>query len=127
MRHHTDAVEVLPFDDINDIGNVGVQIDTGVEQMRALAQPRERGSKYFMATPFQEIRHPPPAPAAVPRAVHEKEGFGWCLGGCRRQAAGRKRGHACSNRSTAEDLSACARVRLIDHIDSSTNSGKCAL
>ena len=36
-RHKADILEALPFDQVDDVGDVGVQIDVLAQQMRALA------------------------------------------------------------------------------------------
>ena len=70
-----DVLEPLPFDHVDDVGHVGGEIDLGIEQVRALAQPGHGRREHLVAALLQEIGDAPPAPAAVPGAVHQHEGL----------------------------------------------------
>lgn len=39
MYHQANVVEILPFDDVDDVGDMGVEIYVLVQQMRTLAEP----------------------------------------------------------------------------------------
>ena len=47
------------------------EVDAGLQQMRALAEAGQGRGENSMAVVTQAIGDPPPAPAAVPRAVHQ--------------------------------------------------------
>ena len=40
-RHKADVLKAFPFDQVHDVGNVGVQIDVLAQQMRAIRQTGE--------------------------------------------------------------------------------------
>ena len=56
-----------------NVSDVRVQIDVSSAQVRSLSEARYGGSVDVMARRAQQRRDPPPAPAAVPRAVGEGE------------------------------------------------------
>jgi len=56
-----DVVEVLPFDHVDDVGNVGREIDLAADQVRALAEPGHRGREHLV--PFLRRQHQPPCQA----------------------------------------------------------------
>jgi len=39
MYHQANVVEILPFDNVDDVGDMGVEIYVLVQQMRTLAEP----------------------------------------------------------------------------------------
>ncbi len=51
------------------------EIDLAVDEVRALAQSRHCRRERLVPALLQKIGHAPPAPAAVPGAVHEHEGL----------------------------------------------------
>jgi RNA-directed DNA polymerase len=55
MNHEADVLEALPFDEVDDVRDVGVQIDVFPQQMRALAKPRQRWHEYFVAFLFELV------------------------------------------------------------------------
>ena len=76
MAGQHDVLQALELDHINHVGDVGVQIDSGCQKMDALAEAGERWRKHLVPALLQAIGDPPPAPAAMPGAVHQHEGFG---------------------------------------------------
>jgi len=56
--------ETFPFDDVDDIGDMGVEIDILTQQMRAFTKPGERRREYFVAFYLKLVRqwrqHQPP-------------------------------------------------------------------
>src|SRR6516225_11316007 len=91
---HQHVLEVLPFDDIDNVGDVRVEIDILAHEVRALADASQRRREHLVALLLEQVRHPPPAPAAMPCAVHEHESL--ALRGLRPgwRAAERRRAHA---------------------------------
>src|SRR5262249_49125419 len=75
MADEHDAVEAFPLDDVDDISDVGRKVHLAVDEVRALAQTRHRRREHLVPALLQKIGHAPPAPAAVPGAVHEHEGL----------------------------------------------------
>jgi hypothetical protein len=69
-----DVLQAFVFDQVDDVGDVGVEIDGGRQEMDALAEAGERRGVDLVAALFEPVGHPPPAPAAVPGAVHQHEG-----------------------------------------------------
>ena len=63
-QHH--LTQPLRLHQVDDIGDMRGEVDAGLQQMRALAEAGQG-----MAVVTQAIGDPPPAPAAVPRAVHQ--------------------------------------------------------
>ena len=79
MHDETDVAQILPFDQVDDVGDVGVEDDVLAQQMLAVAIAGERRRVDLVALGLQEVRHPPPAPATMPGAVNEHEGLA-CAG-----------------------------------------------
>src|SRR5262249_58710088 len=75
MDDQTNVVEVFPFDHVDDVGDVSVEDDILAHEVRALADAGESRRKHLVPALLHKIGHAPPAPAAVPRAVHEHEGL----------------------------------------------------
>ena len=69
--HH--VFQLLPFQFIDDVEDMGVEIDRRRQKMRAFAKSRERRREDIMSRMGEQPHHPPPAPGAVPGAVHENE------------------------------------------------------
>ena len=55
MRNQANVCEVLPFHDIDDVFNVGVEVDALAQEVRPLAKPGERRRKDLMAIPFEKV------------------------------------------------------------------------
>jgi hypothetical protein len=94
VHDQADVPEVLPFEHVDEIGDVGVEIDILAQEVRAFADAGERRREHLVPLLFQEVRDAPPAPAAVPGAVHEHEGLGLARLRQRRLAAQRRRARA---------------------------------
>src|SRR5262249_28799867 len=75
MDDQTNVVEVFPFDHVDDVGDVSVEDDILAHEVRALADAGESRREHLVPALLQKIGHAPPAPAAVPGAVHEHEGL----------------------------------------------------
>ena len=73
MNHEANVLKALPFDNIDDVRDVGIQINVFAQEMRALAQPGERRRKNLMTFLFQMVRNPAPRPAPAKGAVDEHE------------------------------------------------------
>jgi len=71
---------------------VGVEIDILADEMRALADASKRRRENLLTLLLQQVRYSPPAPAAMPSAVHEHESL--ALHGLRRGRSGAKRRRA---------------------------------
>jgi hypothetical protein len=65
--------QVLALKHTANVSDVRVKIDVSTHQVRPLTQARQGGRVDLMARQAQQRRDPPPAPAAVPRAVDEDE------------------------------------------------------
>jgi len=74
MSDQYDIVEVVHFQHAGDIGDMGIKINRGTDQMRAVAQTRERYGERSMAGRLEEWHKLVPAPATVPGAMDENEG-----------------------------------------------------
>jgi hypothetical protein len=61
-----DIGQPLPFDDVDDVGNVGRQLDLLVEQVRALAESGQCRREHLVAQLLEPVAHAAPAPPAVP-------------------------------------------------------------
>jgi hypothetical protein len=66
MPDQDHVVQVLPFDHVDDVGDVGVERDLPAHQVHALAEPGQRRREHLVAAAFQQIGDAAPAPAAVP-------------------------------------------------------------
>src|SRR5215813_11132732 len=73
MDDQTNVVEVFPFDHVDDVGDVSDEDDILAHEVRALADAGESWREHLVAALLRKIGHAPPAPAAVPGAVHEHE------------------------------------------------------
>ena len=104
VHDQADVLEVLPFEHVDEVGDVGVEIDVLAHEVRALADAGERRREHLVALLFQQVRHAPPAPAAVPRAVHQHE----CLGltGLRQRRRAAQRRCACAGTGAREHRAA---------------------
>jgi hypothetical protein len=81
-RHHHAAIGVadqhdvrqfLVFEDIDDVGDVGVEVDARVHEMRTLAESGQGRREDLMAGLAQRLRVGPPAPAADPGAMDQNK------------------------------------------------------
>ena len=68
-----DVVQFFPFEQVGDIQDMGVQAGLGRQQMRTVGEAGQRRRKYPMAGRLQPACNLPPAPAAVPGAMHQNE------------------------------------------------------
>src|SRR5713226_7310423 len=94
MRDQADASEFLPFDNVDDVGDVGVEDDLLAHEVRTLAEPGHGRGEHFVTLVLQEIGHAPPTPTTVPGAVNENEGFLHGLCHCLPASRGR---YACAH------------------------------
>jgi hypothetical protein len=76
MADQHEVPQLLVFDHAEHIGDVQGEVDAGPKQMRALAETGERRRKDGVSPGAQPVGDATPGPAAMPGAVHEKEGFG---------------------------------------------------
>jgi hypothetical protein len=79
MDDQTNVVEILPFDDIDDVGDVGVEIDILAQEMRTLAEPGQGGGKYLVTLLFQksDTRRQYQPPTKVPWTSTNVFRAGW--------------------------------------------------
>src|SRR5262245_19294895 len=103
MDDQTNVVEVFPSDHVDDVGDVSVEDDILAHEVRALADAGESRREHLVLVLLQKIGHAPPAPAAVPGAVHEHEGLRRArLRRCWRAAqSGRARAGTCARQHAA--------------------------
>ncbi len=69
-----DVGQVLPADQIHDVGDVRLERDLRGDQVRALANACQGGREHVVVRALQRAAHALPTPAAVPGPVHENEG-----------------------------------------------------
>src|SRR5262249_27323493 len=70
-EHH--VPQVFPLNQIDDIVDVCFEVHARRQQVRALANPGQSGSKHVMSLGLERLSNTLPAPAPVPRAMHENE------------------------------------------------------
>src|ERR1700735_2502248 len=73
MRHEADVLEVFPIHQIDDVGDLGVEIDVFAQKMRAVAVAGQRRRIDLVAMALENVGGAPPAPAAMIGAVDEYE------------------------------------------------------
>ena len=74
MTDEADVAQLLETNQIADILHMGIEGDRCAHEMLALAKAGEGGREDPVAGGGQSVSHAPPAPAAMPGAVHEYEG-----------------------------------------------------
>ena len=72
VPHQDDVLEVLPQDHVADVGDVGVEIDLHVGEVRPLAQSRQRRRVDLMSGAAQQPGHAPIRPATLEAPVHQQ-------------------------------------------------------
>src|ERR1700748_1844936 len=100
MRHEDNVRQVLPDDDIRDVGNMRREVHLFGEKVRPLAEARHRRRKDLMPFRLKKIRNAPPTPSTVPGAVNEHERFRRRLRGDARQAESARQDGCASNCSS---------------------------
>jgi hypothetical protein len=68
------VVQVLVVEDRDDVADVQVEVDLRGQQVRPLAEARQRRAVHLVARGPEEAGDPLVAPAAVPAAVHQDVG-----------------------------------------------------
>ena len=76
MAEQHDVAQILILDHLQDILDVGFEIEVLVRQMRALAEAGVGWRQQPMPRGQHQRVHLSPSEAAAPRAVTEQEGFG---------------------------------------------------
>ena len=74
MSDEYDAVQVIHFQHADHVGDMGVEVDGWVDEMRAIPLSSKRHRKGAMAGRFEVGNDPVPAPTAMPRAMNQNEG-----------------------------------------------------
>src|SRR5215218_10456853 len=74
MTHEHNAIEVLPFDVVDDVIDVRGERDRLTCQVRAFTDAGERWRNHVASTGDQSVGDASPAPSAVPAAVDEHKG-----------------------------------------------------
>src|SRR5262249_38183132 len=72
--------ELFCLDVIDDVRHERIERDVPGQLVLALAEPRECGRGDAMAEAAKRVRDGPPAPSAVPGAMHQHVGLGSCPG-----------------------------------------------
>jgi hypothetical protein len=95
MRDQAHAFQLFPFEQVDDIGDVGVEHDVLAEQVRAVGEPGQRWCEYLVTLGFEQIRDAPPAPEclAAARLCHRFSSAQCCRARADRRP--RERGTAC--------------------------------
>jgi len=106
VRNEADVAQVFPRDQVDDVGNLCVEIDVLAEKMRTVAVAGERGRIDLVAVPFEDVGDAAPAPATMIGAVHQHEGL--ARAGLRERRCRAERGR--SQRRRAERHAARDRV-----------------
>jgi len=68
-QHHIRKVFIA--DDVEDVGDMGAQVDGSALKMRALALPGQRRCEHDVAALAQSVCNPREFPAATPGAVNQ--------------------------------------------------------
>ena len=76
MAAKNDVVHLLPADEIDDIGNVGAEIDRCGLQVRPVGDAGKRGHINAVTLGREPVIHSAPAPSAMPGPVNEHESLG---------------------------------------------------
>jgi hypothetical protein len=63
--------QALPDEEVDDVVNVGLEVDLGRKQMAPVGQARQGRREDVMALRSKRSSNPIPAPTATPRAVHQ--------------------------------------------------------
>ena len=71
-----DVGQPLPFHHIDDVGDVGGDIDLRTEKMRAFAESGKRRREDLVAAAAKPIGNAWPAPTAMPSAMNQDERMG---------------------------------------------------
>src|SRR5262245_65037750 len=79
MTNENDIAQPFPLDYVCDVLDMGREVDTLIQEVRALTQTGEGRREDLVSQPFQLISHAPPAPATMPSAVYEDESLSQCL------------------------------------------------
>ena len=73
VSDHEHVAEALEREHVDDVGDVRVEVDVGMEQVRALTEAGEGRGVDVVAVVAQTSSNALVAPAAVPTAVHQDE------------------------------------------------------
>ena len=73
VTDQNDVTEVLEQHEINDVINVGREIDLRANQVNSLADPRQARREDFVTVDSQEPSNLPPAMSATPTPVNKDE------------------------------------------------------
>lgn len=68
-----DVAELKPFDGVDDVEDVGLQVHVARQKVRSLAQSRQRRHHNGVTVSKQPVRQACPTPSAVPSAMYQNE------------------------------------------------------
>jgi hypothetical protein len=74
MAAQNDVVELFHVEHAENVVDMTFEIDTGARQMGAVTETGQSRGEDRVALRAEDVRHPAPAPAAVPRAVYQQIG-----------------------------------------------------
>src|SRR6516164_11731235 len=74
VSHQNRIADVLEFEDVRDVLDVGSKPDLSISQMCALAEPGERWCEHLVPSPTQDRRDFFPTPTPEPRGMNENKG-----------------------------------------------------
>jgi len=108
MADQNEIGDLIGFDDVRHVPDVGVHGDLPRQEVAALAEPGLGRRPHPVALPAQPFGHVAPDPAAAVSAVHEDVLLAprlWPWLGLRRGTAGRERCRRRRRRQRAEQVS----------------------
>src|SRR3981081_858530 len=73
MANQHDVRKLLPPHLVDNVQDLHVEIDIGLEQVRSFGNPGECRGEHLVVICGEQPRHATPAPRAVPRAVNENK------------------------------------------------------
>src|SRR5258708_17701314 len=74
MANQHDVRKLLPPHLVDNVQDLHVEIDIGLEQVRSFGNPGECRGEHLVVICGEQPRHATPAPRAVPRTVNENKG-----------------------------------------------------
>jgi hypothetical protein len=82
MSNENEVAQLLSFNNGKYVLHVGLQRNVLGEEMRAISHSGEGWRENPMPASYENIGHTTPAPAPVPRTMHQYEGAGRIGGPC---------------------------------------------
>jgi hypothetical protein len=115
MADEHEVIEVLPSNDVDHVGDVGIEGDHAAHEMRTLAEAGECRREYLVTLFLQDVGDAPIAPAAGGRAVHQDESLALGLRQRGLRSGGQSPGRQ-SDRDVADHRPPGRRMLLMIHL-----------